>query len=194
MTTRPPPSDVPLTRGIALHALARTARTQWGDGVLAEIRTRLPADVAAQTDGPELEPLRWYPSSHVVAWHRAMYEGPCKYDEREFADVVQRSLDYSMGIVRRTLMRVLTPEILIEQAARLWREFQTHGEMTVTRLGQGSVRMTLAGHPFVEDPVSRKVVAIMSRHMAARSRAKEVRESHAMDAAGRLVVTVSWRT
>jgi hypothetical protein len=193
VTTRPPPDGVPLSRGIILHSLTATVRATWGEPGVADVKAHLPDDVAADT-GPGFVPLRWYPTTHLVAWHRAIFEGPARLDERVFAECIGRSLDVSMGIIRRTFMRLLTPDSLVEGAAKVWRDFHTTGIVTVERHGPGQVTMTVADHPFVGNALSRKVVAIMSRHLAERSRAKGVRETHGLDAAGRLVVSVTWRT
>ncbi len=193
LPNRPPTSSVPQSRGIMISTLQRAVVEIWGEEGLAAVRARLPADVAADTIGPGFLPIRWYPSTHMVAWHSAIFEGPANGDDAAFTQVMERVMDLSMGIVRRAFMRVLTPATLIAGAVGAWRDFHTHGEVTVEEPAPGSARMILSNHPFLESPASRKMIAIMARHIAVRSRAHDVQETHAL-VGGRLVTTVSWRS
>jgi hypothetical protein len=51
----------------------------------------------------------------------------------------------------------------------------------------------LQDHPYVTDALARRTFAEMIRYMLGLSRAKDVRETHGLDGANGLAVTVSWR-
>jgi hypothetical protein len=159
---------------------------------MRDVLTGLDPEIAVRTVGPEFLAIRWYPSTDIIAWHHAVFEGPARSDERAFAEAVQRGLDISTGLVRRTLMRFLTPETLADKAAELWTTFHTHGELVVESKSEGAARIAIRNHPFLDDALSRRVIAMMSRHMLARSRAKNVREAHELRAPQELVVQVTW--
>ena len=89
-------------------------------------------------------------------------------------------------------MRLLTPDTLAEKTGDLWSTFHTTGELVLEARTDGTARLAIRNHPFVDDAVSRKVMAIMTRHMLARSRAKNVRESHDLRAPGHMVIQVTW--
>jgi hypothetical protein len=154
--------------------------------------TSLDPEVAARTVGPEFLPIVWYPTVDIIAWHHAVYEGPARRDERAFAESVALGLDISTGLVRRAFMRLLTPQTLADKAAELWSTFHTHGELLIESRTDTSARIAIRHHPFVDDALSRKVVAIMSRHMLARSRARNVRETHELRVPGEMIVQVTW--
>jgi hypothetical protein len=192
LSTRPAQSSVPLSRGIIVHSLSLTVLDVWGDDGMRAVAAHLPSDIAAETIGPNFLAIRWYPSSHLVAWHNAIFEGPAKHDERAFTTCIQRSLDHSTGLLRRALMRFLTPDVLAEKTGELWDTFHTHGKVVVESKTDVSARILISEHPFVDDEVSRRVLAIMTRHMLSRSRAKNVRESHELRSPGHLTIEATW--
>jgi hypothetical protein len=192
LSTRPAQSSIPLSRGIIVHSLSSTVLETWGDDGLRAVAALLPSDVASETIGPDFLAIRWYPSSHIVAWHNALFEGPSKYDERAFTTCIQRALDLSTGLLRRALMRLLTPDVLAEKTGELWDTFHTHGKVLIESKTDVSARIVISEHPFVDDEVSRRVLAIMTRHMLSRSRAKNVRESHELRSPGHLAIQATW--
>ena len=61
------PSNVALTRGIIFHTLDLAVRETWGRRAPGARRSS-PPDVARETCGPEFVAIRWYPTSHLMAW------------------------------------------------------------------------------------------------------------------------------
>ncbi len=187
------PSNVALTRGIIFHTLDLAVRETWGGAALRALVARLPPDVARETCGPEFVAIRWYPTSHLMAWQTTIYETTADGNADTYAECIDRSLDIAIGGVRRLFMKVVTPRAIGARASDMWRHFHSHGKVEIDWRTETSGRVTLADHPYVQDPVGRRTFAEMIRYMLALSRANDVRESHGLDASGRIAVTVSWR-
>ncbi len=189
----PPSSPLPQSRGIIFHTLHLAVKQTWGGRALDEVIACLPAEVAEATSGSGFLPIRWYPTAHLLAWQTAIYDLKAKGNDVDYAACIDRSLDVAIGGVRRLFMKVVTPRAIGERAGDMWRHFHTHGKVELDWRTETSGRVILSGHPYVEDTVGRRTYAEMIRYMLGLSRAKDVRESHGIDAAGRLAVTVSWR-
>jgi hypothetical protein len=185
--------SVPTSRGIIFHTLHLAVQRTWGPDALAAVIAGLPEEVARETSGPEFLPIRWYPTSHLTAWQNAIYDGMAKGDDAAYATCIDRSLDLTLGGVRRLFMRVVAPHAIAERAGDMWRHFHSHGWIEIDWRTETSGRVVLSEHGYAQDVVGRRTFAEMIRYMLALSRAKDVRESHGLDAAGRLAVTVSWR-
>jgi hypothetical protein len=187
------PSVVPVSRGLIFHTLHVAVRDTWGGAALDAVVAALPADVARATIGPEFVALRWYPTSHLMAWQAAIFEVSARGSHEEYAACIDRSLDVSIGVVRRLFMKVVTPRAIGERAAEMWRHFHSQGKVEIDWRSETSGRITLADHPYAQDALGRHTFAEMIRYMLALSRAKDVRESHGLDGSGRVAVTASWR-
>jgi hypothetical protein len=182
-----------MTRGTILHSTAQAVREIWGDEGLRDIAERLPADTRAATTGPEFNALSWYPSRYVIDWDTAKMAGPARGDEEAFRRSVDRGTDLGFGRIRRAFLSFATPVLLANKAAELWRHDHTHGTLTVdsTNRAEGRARVTLVGHPFVGAPVSRSAFAEVLRYILSLSRARNVRETHALTGEA-LVVALTW--
>jgi hypothetical protein len=95
--------------------------------------------------------------------------------------------------VRRAFLSFATPVLLAQRAAELWRHDHTHGQLVLDpdESIPGRRRVTLTEHPFVETPLSRTSFAEVMRYVLSLSRARNVRETHALSA-GALVVDLTW--
>jgi hypothetical protein len=183
------PSSEPLSRGIIFHTLHLALKEVLGGRGYDAVVARLPPEVALATSGLEFVAIRWYPTSHLMAWQTAMYEvGQADYDR-----CLDRSLDLAVGGVRRLFMKVLTPRGIAERAGDMWRHFHSHGNIELAWRSATRGRVILTNHAYVDSALGRRTFAEMIRYMLALSRAKGVHESHGLDANGRLAVTVSWQ-
>lgn len=188
----PPASAEPLTRGVVFHSLHEALRNLWGEEQLAAVVAALPAEIAYATFGAAYRPLTWYPVAYLEAWHEAVHAGPAGRDDGIYVEYMDRALDVSLGRLRRAFMRFMNPVKLAERSSELWRSFHTHGDMTVEWSSDASGRVTLVGHPFTANRLGRLTYASMVRYTLALSRAKHVRQEHAVDAEGKLTVSVTW--
>ena len=183
------PSSEPLSRGIIFHTLHLALKDVRGGRGYDAVVARLPPEVARATSGLEFVAIRWYPTSHLMAWQTAMYET----GEADYARCLDRSLDIAIGGVRRLFMKVVTPRGIAERAGDMWRHFHSQGNIELEWRSETRGRVMLTNHPYVQDAIGRRTFAEMIRYMLALSRAKDVHESHGLDASGRLAVTVSWQ-
>jgi hypothetical protein len=183
------PSSEPLSRGIIFHTLHLALKDVRGGRGYDAVVARLPAEVARATSGLEFVAIRWYPTSHLMAWQTAMYET----GEADYARCLDRSLDIAIGGVQRLFMKVVTPRGIAERAGDMWRHFHSQGNIELEWRSETRGRVMLTNHPYVQDAIGRRTFAEMIRYMLALSRAKDVHESHGLDASGRLAVTVSWQ-
>jgi hypothetical protein len=182
-----------MSRGTLLHSVAAGVLDVWGVDGLRDVTSRLPEETRAATTGPAFTTLSWYPTRYVLDWDVAKMAGPARGDEATFRRSVARSIDFGFGRIRRALLSFATPVMLAERAAELWRHDHTHGELSVDASGrrEGHARVTLRSHPFTETPVARMAFAEVIRHVLSLSRARNVRESHAL-AGDALVVSLTW--
>ena len=187
-----PPSTEPQSRGTILHSLREALLDLWGEDGLRQVVGALCDETREATDGPRLSPLGWYPTSYIVEWSTATFDGPARRDEQAFRAALALSSDYGFGRVRRVFMRFATPVLLAERAADLWRREHTHGSLeAVGDIPRRAARLTLRGHPFTTTFASRLATAEVFRHILSRSRASNVRESHALQGDA-LVVKLHW--
>lgn len=188
-----PASAEPMTRGTVLVSMAAAVRALWGDDGLRDVADRLPHDTRIATTDGMLSVLRWYPTRYVLDWDEAKLAGPAKGDEEAFRRSVTKGIDLGFGRVRRTFLSFATPMLLAERAAGFWRHEHTHGQIAVdsSQRSEGRARVTLTGHPFVETPLSRIAFAEVLRYILSLSRARNVRETHAL-AGESLAVALTW--
>jgi hypothetical protein len=182
-----------MTRGTIIHAIIAATRGLWGEDGLRDAMARLPDETREATTGPSFSSLSWYPTRFINDWDAAKMDGPARGDERAFRLSVDRSIDLSFGRVRRAFLSFATPMLLANRAAELWRHDHTHGTITVdsSANAEGRARVSLAEHPFLETPLSRLGFAEVIRYALSLSRARRVRETHAVSGDA-LVVGVTW--
>jgi len=188
-----PASSEPMTRGTILNSLPAAVRDVWGYEGLRDVIARLPEETRAATTGGGYDALSWYPSRYALDWDVAKMEGPARGDEEAFRRSVDRGIDLGFGRVRRAFLSFATPILLANRAAELWRHDHTHGVLAVdsSTREEGRSRITLVGHPFVATALSRLAFAEVLRYVLSLSRARNVRESHAMNGEA-LVVGLTW--
>jgi hypothetical protein len=188
-----PPSQESLSKGTILHSQILAIREIWGEDGLRDVVARLPEDTARATTGVDFGPLRWYPTRYLLEWGVALMDGPAQHDEEALRRAVARSVDLGFGRVRRAFLAFATPERLGQRATELWHHEHSCGELSIEQRiqGEGTARLELRDHPFLTTALSRVSVAEVFRHILSLSRARNVRESHAMlgDA---LVITLRW--
>ena len=91
MPTVPPSSGEPHARGSVIHGFRAALVDLWGDDALATLAGKLPLETRVSTVDALVLPFEWVPLRHVVAWHDALWAGPCAGDEQALARLVGRS-------------------------------------------------------------------------------------------------------
>jgi hypothetical protein len=197
MPTVPPSTGEPHARGSVIHGFRAALVDLWGDEALAALAARLPLDTRIATVDTLILPFEWVPLPHVIAWHDALWTGPCAADEHRLARLVARSIELGFGRFKSAFFTNVTPERLVSRAPELWRWQHTHGELTANVEGLTAV-VTLRDHPYVEQPSSRRITAESYRYIVGMAGAREVRMAWGDRQAGpssrarELVVQLSW--
>jgi hypothetical protein len=162
----------------------------WGSAGLAKICEALPPDVRERTGGSRpLEP--WHALGDLIAWHRAVWEGPAHRDEKLMTQHIHATVDRGFGRVKRFLLSVSTPRSLAPRVAALWRDEYSTGQLEATFPEEQTVHLTLRDHPYVDDPLMRYVIAEVFRYVLSMTRVRRVTVSYGMLDAS-LVVTLRW--
>jgi hypothetical protein len=187
------PAAESLSKGTIIRSLAAAVRDLWGEEALRTVVDRLPAETRAATSGVGFIPIDWYPTRHIMKWGAAILDGPAFGDEIAFTQCVSRSVELGFGLVQRAFLVIATPTRLAARAADLWRHEHTHGTLTIetSDAAGGHARLALREHPFVGEPLARIAISEGIRTVLSLSRARNVRESHAVlgDA---LFITLHW--
>lgn len=181
-----------MSRGTILHSQRVSAQLQWGDEGVKAVLQRLSPETREATFGPAFTPLGWYPTRYIVEWVEAIHDVAARRDEQAVREWVDRAIDMSFGRVRRVFLRLATPTLLVQRAAELWRREHTHGVLTMeSDVPARIARITLRDHPFTTTFASRIATSEIFRHVLSLSKARNVRESHALHE-GTLKVSLLW--
>jgi hypothetical protein len=189
-----PPSTESLSKGTIVHSQAQAIRELWGEDGLRDVVGRLPTEAAEATAGVDFEPLRWYPTRYLLDWNVALLDGPARQDEQAFRRCVARSIDLGFGRVRRAFLAFATPDRLAQRASELWRHEHSQGELSIESDAapvERTARLALRDHPFITTALSRLATAEVFRYILSLSRARNVRESHALHGDA-LRITLRW--
>lgn len=190
MPTTPPPSTEPHARGSVVHGFRAALVDLKGDAALTRLATRLPIEARTATVDALLLPFEWVPIPYVIAWHEALWNGPCGADEQELARLVARAIELGFGKFKSAFFNGVTADRLVARAPDLWRWQHTHGEIAA-RVEGGSGVVTLKGHPYVENAVSRRVTAESYRQIVTIAGGRDVQV--AWGGTRELTVHLSWR-
>lgn len=194
----PPPPGVPLARGSVLHGFRAALLDLHGEGALEVLAAALPIATRVATVETMVLPFEWVVLDHVVAWHEALWAGPCRSDEVALAKLVSRSIELGFGKFKSAFFAGVTPERLVNRAPELWRWQHSHGDLSVTVEGATGV-VLLRDHPYVDHATSRRVTAESYRQIVLLAGATDVRAawgdrpSTGTSRGRELVVQLSWR-
>lgn len=188
-----PAPDEPSVRSIIVPAFRSTMLAMWGepgrDRIAAlldeEARGELLREVAADRD--------WFPARHLIAWTFAAWEGPAGRRREEMAEFVRRQWDASFGVIRRLLVHMAAPTMVIARLPAIWKQDHSAGALTATVDEDGrAATIEISDTPFVDTPHARASMAETYRHGLAQTRARNVTESHALDGPRRMRIRLRW--
>lgn len=185
------PSAASMARGTVFCGLREAALELWGADGLATLAACLPADVKATTVDSFVVSVGWYPESYVMSWFIAAHERMSNRDDRQFFRFLDRMMDHGFGRIRRTLLRLASPNLVLAQATSLWRHDHSHGQLEAT-VGRGHAQLTLTNHVYTTDPVSRSAIAEIYRYGVAMTGVKQVISHHSLTEPECLQVTLRW--
>jgi hypothetical protein len=186
------PAAVMSARGTILMAFRDAALAMWGEPGLRDIGQRLPDEVRAKTLDVAAGNLDWVPENYVLAWYEAVWHGPCGQQRDAFLKYLDRMLDSGFGRVRKALLAVAKPSMILNRAPSLWQHDHTHGQLTVESLEAHSGKVKLSNHPYTSTSLGCMATAEIYRYCAALCRAREVTAVHYRDPSGALIVSLRW--
>jgi hypothetical protein len=185
-------SDEPLIRRWVLRAYRSAAHALYDANELATIAANLPDDARAETYDPPILHAEWLPDRYVIAWSFAVWDGPAKRTRAGYVRFSQKWMDLGFGRLRRALLNLASPRLLIERAPTMWREDHSHGNLEYEFEGEKAAVLRLRDSPYCELPQSRAAMAECFRYSISLARAKDVSETHALESPGVLRVRLSW--
>ena len=184
MPTTPPPSGEPHARGSVIHGFRAASRT-WGEEALVATGGASAArDARRDHRRPACCPSSGSRSQHVIAWHDALWNGPCAATSRSSRASSAAPSSLGFGRFKSAFFHALTPDRLVARAPELWRWQHTHGELTARVEGGSGTVVTLKDHPYVDNPVSRRVTAESYRHIVDMAGARDVHAAWGVSADG----------
>jgi hypothetical protein len=194
MQASPTPSpavvEVPLVDRKSLIGFRAACEQMWGPAGLASIADALPPEVRERTAGTR--PLeKWNAVEDLIAWHKAVWEGPARRDERVFMQHIHATVDRGFGKVKRFLLSVSTPRTLAPRVAALWRDEYSTGRLKADFPEDKVVQLTLSDHPYVDDVLMRFVISEVFRYVMSMTRVKRVTVAYGIRETS-LVVTLRW--
>jgi hypothetical protein len=182
----------PCARKTLFIAHREAAERLWGKEGVAEIGTRLPEDARRATVDPIVIIEPWLPERYIVAWHEVAWEGPCARDTAHMYRYLHAVLDCGFGRIQRFMLNLITPAMLFGRAEALWKHDHSHGDFRCTLTGDRRGVIRLRDHPYVTSPFLRRSIAETYRYAGSLTRCNAVRESHALEPDGTLVVKLDW--
>jgi hypothetical protein len=190
--TSPSTPEESLARGTVFGGLRQAALDVFGEAGFAVLVHALPADVRAATVDSLIVAVGWYPERYVMAWFEAAFQDAASHDEAQFHTFLDRMMDHGFGKIRRALLRLASPDMLLGQAATLWSHDHSHGSLTA-QVQRGSACLTLRNHVYTTQPISRAAVTEIYRYGVALTGVRQVLAMHEIQADGSLRVNLRWR-
>jgi hypothetical protein len=163
----------------------------WGEFGWREVTSALDAEARERLLGAPVSPVCWVPERHMMALSEAVFAGPAGGGEEAYLHFVTKMIEHGFGRIRRFVLQLAPPELLLGRAPELWRHDHTHGVLTVSVAGSEALAV-LRDHDHVRTPLSRLTAAQAFRAALERTRAKNVVVTHDLDPAGALEVRLRW--
>jgi hypothetical protein len=181
-----------MQRRIYLQPMKRAAVLLWGDEGLNAIAAALPDDTREEFFRVvQTEP--WIAARHYITWMYAAHRGPSGLSLPKTREYIDRIFDFGSGIILRSLLWMADPVALVPRLGPMWKKENTHGELIGTvDPGGKSATFRLAGSPYSETPQTRGGMAENYRYAFSLTRAKNVRETHALEKPDTLVFRIRW--
>jgi hypothetical protein len=170
------PTEPSARQGIfAAHRAA--AIEVFGADSLKKIGEQLSPDTRRDTVDSAIVGDTWLPERYVLEWQHAVWTGPAKQDDERFNRFLHSTIAQGFGRIRRFLLVMVTPALLLDRTAEFWRHEHTHGTLT-SRVDGRSALLTLTDHPYASSFLAARVMAESLRHAASLSRTRGVTETH----------------
>lgn len=189
---RPLPEE-PSTRRIVVPAYRRAIVDLFGESGRERVVSLLSGDSREELVRDVTANLEWIAARHLIAWTFAIWEGPAERQRDAMTQFVRRQWDLSFGVVRRLLLHMATPQSIVGRLPQIWKQDNSAGELeAVLDDGGHGATIHLSDTPFIETPHGRASMAEIYRHAFSQTRARQVTETHALEAPARMVLRLRW--
>ncbi len=182
----------PLARRTIFSGFRRAAIDLWNEEGLREIGARMSDDARLRSVDALVIQEEMLPERFVLEWYVAVWEGPAGRDRALYNRFLNRMMDHGFGRVRKFLLGMATPSLLLRKSAELWRHDHTHGELTYAPISAGSAHVRLTDHPYVETPLARSSIAEIYRYAVSLARVSATAD-HRLADERTLLVHISWK-
>ena len=170
----------PCARGIIFVGFRIAADDVFGAAGLARLASLLDVEARRETLERDVLAVEWLPERYVMSWYDAAWNGPARRDVATFARFLDRMLDHGFGRIRRAIVGVIPPHLMLEKAEAFWRHDHTHGEFRARAEGKTATG-TLSNHVYTSTPTSRMAITEIYRYCLSLSRARNVKASHSLE-------------
>ncbi len=181
----------PCSRGTIFVAYREATRALWGDEAIERLVRAMPEDAGRAFLSTQSSD-EWVPERHVITIADAAWDGPCERDRVTFHRLIDQMIELGFGRVRRILLSLANPPILLRRAADLWREDHTHGTFGYVPLAVDAARITLRDHPYVDSPVQRDAFGEGLRYAMSLCNVRSVTAEATPAPPGALYVLLRW--
>lgn len=177
---------VPAFRRALIDVFGEQGRAQTIALLEGEAREELAREIPSTQD--------WFPIRHMISWGFAVWEGPAKREREIMTRFVRHQWDLSHGVVRRLLLHMASPQVVVSRLAKLWTEDNTGGVLEATLDDdERGASIVIRDTQWAETPHARASMAEVYRHAFSQTRARDVTETHAADGPKDLSIKLRWK-
>jgi hypothetical protein len=196
MRTRPEPEAQILNaeqcaKGTILVSMRSAAKLVWGEEGVAKLAKLLPREVRENTIDRMTLSVGWYPERYVLSWWEAAYAGPAGNKDAEFFKFLDVMMELGFGRVRRFLLKMASPRLVLEKAADLWSHDHSAGTLESVMKTDRSAELVLRDHIYATKSLSRSALAEIYR-FAISLTGVNPKTKHALRPDGTFVVSLEW--
>jgi hypothetical protein len=117
------------------------AREMLGAATLAELVAKLPAETRAIYER-RLLPVEWVPVDDWMPFSQTLLEFTFKGDEEPLRRMARKVCERDFNTFYKVILKILvSPDFLLERAAKLWRTYHDSGELRVISKEKRGARM-----------------------------------------------------
>lgn len=178
-------------RGTQLLAFRAAAIEKWGDIGWTETCALLDDETRSVVMRPT-RPIAWVPERYMVALADAVFAGPAAKSETVYREYVRHQVDLGFGRVRRALLHLAPPEMILKRAPDLWRHDHTHGKLVIDITGTRAL-VRIVNHLHATNDVANMTASEIFRYVLSLTRAKNVTSSYQRVAERDLEVLLEWQ-
>lgn len=182
----------PCARRTIFLALRQAAIELWGQEGLRQISGGMSSQARARCIEPLVFGEEMLPERFVLEWYEAVWEGPAGRNHPLYDRFLDTMMDHGFGKVRKFLLGVATPAIVVRKCGELWRQDHTHGSLEVRIVTDHHFELTLSDHPYLETPLGRSSIAEIYRYALSLARARSVHAKHWLNSPRTLTVRIDW--